>query len=105
MKDTKMGIANIISLGFVAVIIILFVFASPFTLGEYRDISAHMIIKDKAVGALERSMLMLAIFMFPSALCHGLGLKVKSLWAKILISPYLSWPLMTIGIAGALYLK
>ncbi len=105
MDSSKTGIANIISLGFVIAIIILFVFASPFTLGEYRDTPTDLVIKDKPVGHLERSMLMLAIFMFPSALCHGLNLKVKSLWAKILTSPWLIWPIMTIGIAGTLYLK
>ncbi len=105
MNNTKIGIANIISLGFVIAIIILFVFASPFTLGEYRDTGTDLIIKDKPVGHLERSLLMLAIFMFPSALCHGLNLKVKSTGAKLLTSPWLIWPLMFIGIAGTLYLK
>ncbi len=105
MKSSKLNITRMISLGFVIAIIVLFVFASPFTLGEYRETGTDFVIKDKPVGHLERSLLMLAIFMFPSALCHGLNLEVKSLWAKILTSPWLIWPLMAIGIAGTLYLK
>lgn len=101
----KLHISNIISILLVLAIIVLFVFASPFTLGEYKDIADGYVIKSKPVGALERSLLMLAVMMVPGALCYGLGLQVKSQWAKILVSPWFTWPIMCIGIVGALYLK
>lgn len=97
-------IARWVSFAFVIAIIILFVFMSPWTLGEYKTYPNGSKLLVHPVGAKERSFLMMAVLMVPSALCHGFGLKGHRLWTKILLHPLVIWSLMIIGIGGALYL-
>lgn len=99
------SIAPYISLGCVIAIIILFVFLTPFTLGEYKEYIEGTRVMARPVGHLERSFLMIAVLMVPSALCHGLGLRPENPWGKFFTHPLLIWPLMIIGISGTLYLS
>ncbi len=93
MSNKKQGhvILKAISFAIVIVIIVLFVFASPWTLGP-------------DVSGIERSFLMLAVMMVPSSLCYGFGIEAeKRIW-KLFLTPLFFMTIAIIGVIMVLYL-